>query len=630
MKICFKGNLEGIEKGIDIMSEYLDFTIAPEGMEVHISQVEESILHVSLEQNVAHIQFQKKIHFFRGLGLLLENIRTKNQFTITETPQFDTNGVMLDCSRNGVMTTESIEKMVRHMALMGLNLIMLYTEDTYEVEGEPYFGYLRGRYTQEELRKCDEYAELFGIEMVPCIQTLAHLQTFLRWRVTAPIKESADILLVGEEKTYDFIKKIIKAASAPFKSNRIHIGMDEAFLLGRGKYLDLHGLRNRYDIMNEHLHEVMKITRELDLKPMIWSDMYFRISSKSGGYYDPNVEFSKDLIEAIPNDIQFVYWDYYHENEEHYKTFLNKHFQLNSNPVFAGGIWTWNGVTPHYKKTFATTNAALSACKSEGVKEVFATMWGDNGQETNVFSSLLGMQLYAEHGYSKKVDQERLKNRFKFCTGGNYDSFFDLGILDLPHNVDDIQQEFGQPDNPSKYLLWQDIMVGIFDKHVEGKNLSIFYSEAEELYQNHVELNPEWVELFKVNKALAAVLNIKSEIGNQLQTAYKEKNKKELEQIESEILPLLTNKVQELKELHRNQWMSTYKPFGWEVLDIRYGGVLSRIDTARYRLKEFLAGQLERLEELEEERLFVDPNISGSDRLGRMNLYNQIATVNPL
>ena len=40
-------------------------------------------------------------------------------------------------------------------ALMGLNLVMLYTEDTYEVEGWPYFGYMRGRYSREELEAID-------------------------------------------------------------------------------------------------------------------------------------------------------------------------------------------------------------------------------------------------------------------------------------------------------------------------------------------------------------------------------------------------------------------------------------------------------------------------------------------
>ena len=33
---------------------------------------------------------------------------------------------------------------------MGLNSLMLYMEDTYEIPEYPYFGHLRGRYSQSD------------------------------------------------------------------------------------------------------------------------------------------------------------------------------------------------------------------------------------------------------------------------------------------------------------------------------------------------------------------------------------------------------------------------------------------------------------------------------------------------
>ena len=73
---------------------------------------------------------------------------------------------------------------------------------------------------------------------------------------------------------------MIKAAAAPFKTKRIHIGMDEAWKLGQGNYLKLHGYRKKIDIMSEYLGRVLQITDRLGLRPMIWSDMYFRGASK--------------------------------------------------------------------------------------------------------------------------------------------------------------------------------------------------------------------------------------------------------------------------------------------------------------------------------------------------------------
>ena len=92
-------------------------------------------------------------------------------------------GTMIDCSRNAVMKPAAVERWIDLTASLGYDSVLLYTEDTYEVPEYPYFGYLRGRYTQDELREIDAYAESMGVELVPCIQTLAHLAQFLQWQL---------------------------------------------------------------------------------------------------------------------------------------------------------------------------------------------------------------------------------------------------------------------------------------------------------------------------------------------------------------------------------------------------------------------------------------------------------------
>ena len=88
---------------------------------------------------------------------------------------FRTFGTMLDCSRNAVPNIRSLKKWIDLTAGLGYNALLLYTEDTYEVPGEPYFGYMRGRFTQDELREADRYALSRGMTLIPCIQVLAHL-----------------------------------------------------------------------------------------------------------------------------------------------------------------------------------------------------------------------------------------------------------------------------------------------------------------------------------------------------------------------------------------------------------------------------------------------------------------------
>ena len=65
-------------------------------------------------------------------------------------------GVMIDMSRNAVMSVAALKEYFVLLKKMGYNSVMLYTEDTYEVEGEPFFGYMRGRYSANELKEIDK------------------------------------------------------------------------------------------------------------------------------------------------------------------------------------------------------------------------------------------------------------------------------------------------------------------------------------------------------------------------------------------------------------------------------------------------------------------------------------------
>ena len=192
-----------------------------------------------------------------------------------ESTPFQTLGIMLDVSRGMVMKVEHLKKYFRRLALAGYNMVMLYTEDVYELPGEPFFGRFRGRYTSCEIREIDAYAKLLGIELIGCIQTLGHMEQILRWKTMyRNIADTPQELLAGEEKTYSLIEKMIRFWSENLSSRRIHIGMDETENLGRGKYLDVHGYENPFEIFNKHLARLNILCRKEGLSPLIWSDMF--------------------------------------------------------------------------------------------------------------------------------------------------------------------------------------------------------------------------------------------------------------------------------------------------------------------------------------------------------------------
>ena len=218
LKLFFE-NAEDLMQGIGEVVDILKIEAVSTGYDYRVSakKVEkQELLHVCLKGDHAVIEYGEKAAFFRGLMQLCKNAGA--DFEISEHRRFKTNGAMFDMSRNSVFKPETVAMMMRYMALMGLNMFMLYTEDTYEVEGYPYFGHMRGRYTKAEIKEIDDYAKSLGVELIPCIQTLAHLGTIFSWGEYQAIKDVDDILLLENERTYLLIENIFSTLKENFSS----------------------------------------------------------------------------------------------------------------------------------------------------------------------------------------------------------------------------------------------------------------------------------------------------------------------------------------------------------------------------------------------------------------------------
>lgn len=638
MRVKLVGLNEEMLEAVKGLEELIDFQLYNEkGSEnenleiINVSKLpeeSENVIEVLRGKN-NEIRYKKKHHFFRAFSLYLQFLKKgEESFSRSEKTYIDSVGVMIDASRNAVYRVSEVKKILGYMALMGHNRCMLYTEDTYEIDGYPYFGYMRGRYSKEELREIDDYGYSLGIEVVPCIQTLAHLKQTLRWPYGEGMKDTQDVLLVGEEKTYKFIEAMISSLRECFRSKNIHIGMDEAFDLGRGHYLTKHGHVPHQKLMVEHLNKVNEIAKKYDFKPMIWDDMFLRCGAPDGGYYDLDIVITPEIANNIPEEVSLVYWDYYNCDEEKYKKLLDIRDNFNNNIIFAGGCWRWSGFAPNYSKTFETTNAALNQCKAKGIKEVFATAWGDDGAETPIYSIIVGLILFGEHGYYHKVDKEWIDERCKSLTGLSMEDFTSLEELDLVPSVKIPNMEVC---NPSKYIAYQDLLLGAFDKHLEGLDLEEHYINLSKKYEEIGERSERFKLMFTMYSKLAAYLSVKSEIGLEIRKAYLEKDKDALRLIAYNFIPEIQEKLKSFHKSFRDLWYKECKGQGFEVIDIRLGGVMARCDSAMYRIKAYLKGNIDKIEELEEERLYFSEHFGGDDcKLICCNEYQKIATQNIL
>ncbi len=588
--------------GIVEIAKYFPFTVADDGIAVTAHKCDAPTLRATLDESGAHIYYAEKCQFYRALGLLLEQIDGgATSLDITENPQFRMNGVMFDMSQgNCAFTPKAMEGIMCRMAVMGLNMLMLYCEDNYEVKEQPYFGYMRPTYSQDDMRRMDDYAYELGIEMIPCIQTLAHMPDALRWDVFYSIRDYEECLLVGEEKTYKFIDDLIRNASAPFRTKKIHIGMDEAWKLGKGQYLEKHGLCDPSELMREHLGRVMEIIRKYDLEPMMWDDMFFRVFG-DGNYRQTATPVPEHVKSMVPPEMGCVYWDYSSSSDARFE----RQLELSDKIIFAGGSWAFLGYGFACDYTLRTSNDALALCRKYGIRDVFMTTWGDNGTEVSQRVNMIGAQLFAENGYSDSmVDEETLRRRFKFCCGGELDDFRLMQDIDRTPNAVGIEGERWL--SASKYLMWQDILTGLADKNIEGVDIAGHYTALAEKLHAAVGRNGEFDAMFRMSALAADVIALKGDMGLRLTAAYREGDKDTLRLIAEVDLPELTRRVNLLRDEHYSLWMADYKPLGWDIVDLRYGGLLARIDSAKRAVTAYLDGKLERIDELEVERLYYN------------------------
>lgn len=578
--------------GFEEICAHEGFEISSDGITLTAHKAEQYSVHC--DGSRIDISYQAPVQFFRALSCLKE--KGFCAFDITRQPVFDHNGIMLDCSRNAVPSLDMIRSILRKMALMGLNTAMLYTEDTYEIPERPYFGYLRGRYSLDELRALDEYAFQLGIELVPCIQTLAHLERALHWPQNDPdLRDTEDILMVGEPKVYELIDQMLSAVTKAFRTKRIHIGMDEAWSLGLGRYRFKHGFVSADHLMKEHLAKVCELVRKHGLEPMMWSDMYLRMSSPTGGYYDAPDQLPQEVLDAASPDVTLVYWDYYHDTHEEYQRLLKIHEQFDSNVSFAGGLWTWTGPVPNPDKMRRSSIPALQECEAHGIREVLATAWGDNGAEASLLTVLYGLQLYAEYDYSGCVDDEYLAVRFAACTGENAEAF---SQLDQFNSLPGIVPRSADPVNASKFLLYEDPLLPLFAADTKELSFTDHYHALSKMYAGFTSEDPMFEALYRFYQSLAELLSFKCRWREQAAKVQPSDAAQAAEFAEK-----CADACERCKHSWYILWQKTNRPYGFEIIDLRLSGLKGRFETAAREMLRLSCGEIDCIETLSAEKL---------------------------
>ena len=269
------------------------------GTKLVFQKVESDTLYVNVvkQNNKVKISYSSIAAAARGIGMVSAGLQGENKAT------FETVGIMVDVSRNMVMTVEHFKKWLRRLALSGGNIVFIYAEDTYKMEGEPFFGFGRGSYTLAELQELDRYAKKHlcqncGYENDTTFDNIKGVCTDCGATIQEGSKLCADCKQKRRNKAKDWLEITVKAVGvAAVAVGAVCSAISETD--STSDYIPLPGVT---DLRAKYTSEWLKAASldELEMERLKVQNIFFNMDSETPSYWDVHALIT-EFDEAIKN-----------------------------------------------------------------------------------------------------------------------------------------------------------------------------------------------------------------------------------------------------------------------------------------------------------------------------------------
>ena len=315
---------------------------------------------------------------------------------IDDGADFAMRGIMLDISRGKVPTRKSLEALIDTCVTLKLNVLMLYTEHTFRFRKHPQIGRDDSPLNARTLSALDAYAAERFVDLVPCLQSLGHMEHILklpRYREMAET-ESGWTIAPSHRRTLPFLRDLYDEYLPLFRSKWFNANCDEPWDLGRGLSKRRNKALGPGGLYLEHIHRIQRLARRHGKRMMIWGDV---------------VHAHPHRIPEI--DPSLVLLDWWYEAD----------FDFNRVRVFArngidfmvcGGTSSWNSLFPRVANSLANISGWANAGRRHGALGFLNTDWGDHGHYNLQGNSLLAYAWGAQEAWSGAASASHFDRAF--------------------------------------------------------------------------------------------------------------------------------------------------------------------------------------------------------------------------
>ncbi len=250
--------------------------------------------------------------------------------------------------------------------------VLIEWEDTF-----PWKHDLRWRsptaYTEEEVRQITAKAAALGLELIPLIQTLGHMENFLLHPEYLPLRENAaenDLLNPLAPGAPELVATLVEEVLALMPDlRRFHLGGDEAWRFGTHPdtraYIEEHGSGALY---LHHVEPLLERLLDRGIRPMLWHDMMVRWDDTALARLAPKSDLVGWGYHEHPDVVD------HHYSSRHLERFIQNGITLWGATAYKGADSSYAHL-PHLPARHANATAWVEVAARLGLAGVITTGW---------------------------------------------------------------------------------------------------------------------------------------------------------------------------------------------------------------------------------------------------------------
>jgi len=349
---------------------------------------------------------------------------------ITDHPDHQVRGVMLDVSRCKVPTMTTLKLLIDRWSRLRYNQLQLYIEHTFAFVAHETVWRESSPFTHEEILELDAYCAARHIELVPNFNSFGHFQRWLKHPEYKDLAECPDgydnlehgTTLAPRRQSLELLDGLYDELLPNFNSRLLNVGCDETWELGQGWSKKKAEAQGSTRVYLDFLKKIHRLVQGKGRRMMFWGDIIL---------HQPK------LIPELPKDLIALAWGY--EADEPMKQRCRGFARSGLDFYVCPGVCSWNSITGRTTTALANLTNAAAAGTSNGALGYLNTDWGDNGHHQVLSISYAGYAAGAAYSWCLKsnaaVDIAYGIDQTFFGAAG---SGFGQVLLDLGRTIDQI------------------------------------------------------------------------------------------------------------------------------------------------------------------------------------------------